>query len=66
MLALIRIFFGLKKIEFRIRSFRTGETRVLVATNVLGRGMDIDGVTHVVMLEFDKIEGTLLGINRVI
>ncbi|HLS18982.1 MAG TPA: C-terminal helicase domain-containing protein, partial [Paracoccaceae bacterium] len=31
--------------------FRTGEARVLVATDIAARGIDIDGVTHVVNYE---------------
>jgi len=31
-----------------IRMFKTGKTRVLVATDVAARGIDVDGVTHVI------------------
>ena len=35
-----------------LESFRTGRTRVLVATDVAGRGIHIDNVTHVINYEF--------------
>jgi ATP-dependent RNA helicase DeaD len=31
-----------------MEAFRTGRTRVLVATDLAGRGLDIDGVTHII------------------
>jgi len=31
-----------------IRLFKSGKTRVLVATDVAARGIDVDGVTHVI------------------
>ncbi|TXC75644.1 DEAD/DEAH box helicase [Luteibaculum oceani] len=31
-----------------IRKFKSGKTRVLVATDVAARGIDVDGVTHVI------------------
>ena len=34
--------------ERSLESFRTGETRVLVATDIAARGIDVDGITHVV------------------
>ncbi|KAA6405977.1 DEAD/DEAH box helicase [Candidatus Tokpelaia sp.] len=33
-------------------SFRRGETRVLVATDIAARGLDVPGITHVVNYEF--------------
>jgi len=33
--------------ERALRSFRKGETRILVATDIAARGLDIDGVSHV-------------------
>jgi ATP-dependent RNA helicase RhlE len=32
-------------------SFKVGETRVLVATDIAARGIDVDGVTHVINFE---------------
>jgi len=32
-------------------SFKTGRTRVLVATDIAARGIDVDGVTHVINFE---------------
>lgn len=34
--------------EAALRSFKTGQTRVLVATDVAARGIDIDSVSHVI------------------
>ncbi|MFV9551255.1 DEAD/DEAH box helicase [Algibacter sp. PT7-4] len=37
--------------NYRLRSieqFRTGENRILIATDVMARGLDIDNVTHVI------------------
>jgi ATP-dependent RNA helicase RhlE len=34
-----------------LESFRCGETRVLVATDIAARGIDVDGITHVVNFE---------------
>jgi ATP-dependent RNA helicase RhlE len=34
-----------------LERFRTGEVRVLVATDIAARGIDVDGVTHVVNFE---------------
>ena len=30
-----------------IRSFKTGETKILVATDIASRGIDVDNITHV-------------------
>ncbi|MES2474350.1 MAG: DEAD/DEAH box helicase [Verrucomicrobiota bacterium] len=35
-----------------LEDFRTGKIRVLVATDIVARGIDIDGVTHVVNFDF--------------
>ena len=34
-----------------LKSFRSGEVRVLVATDIAARGIDVDGITHVVNYE---------------
>ena len=34
-----------------LESFRAGTTRVLVATDIAARGIDVDGITHVVNYE---------------
>ncbi len=38
-----------------LESFRAGRVRVLVATDIAARGIDIDGVTHVVNYELPNI-----------
>ncbi|HMH99070.1 MAG TPA: DEAD/DEAH box helicase, partial [Bradyrhizobium sp.] len=38
-----------------LAAFRTGEIRTLVATDIAARGIDIDGVTHVVNYELPNI-----------
>jgi ATP-dependent RNA helicase RhlE len=48
---------GNKSQSQRIRaldSFRKGRTRVLVATDIAARGIDVDGVTHVVNYELPE------------
>ena len=48
---------GNKSQNQRIRAlegFRRGDTRVLVATDIAARGIDIDGVTHVVNFELPE------------
>ena len=34
-----------------LESFRSGQTRVLVATDIAARGIDVDGISHVVNFE---------------
>jgi len=49
---------GNKSQSQRIRaldSFRKGRTRVLVATDIAARGIDVDGVTHVVNYELPEV-----------
>ena len=31
-----------------MRAFRSGQSRILVATDLAGRGLDVDGVTHII------------------
>ena len=38
-----------------LESFRAGETRVLVATDIAARGIDIDGITHVINYELPNV-----------
>lgn len=38
--------------EATLKAFRTGRIHALVATDVVGRGVDIPGVTHVVIFDF--------------
>jgi ATP-dependent RNA helicase RhlE len=38
-----------------LNSFKEGQTRVLVATDIAARGIDIDGVTHVLNYELPNI-----------
>ena len=41
--------------ERTLGAFRSGATRVLVATDIAARGIDIDGVTHVVNYELPDV-----------
>ena len=38
-----------------LQAFRSGEVRVLVATDVAARGIDVDGITHVVNYELPNV-----------
>jgi len=38
-----------------LASFRAGEARVLVATDIAARGIDIDGITHVINFELPNL-----------
>lgn len=49
--------------EEALRSFRQGRRRILVATDVAGRGLDIDGVTHVI--NFDTPKDPLTYLHRI-
>jgi superfamily II DNA/RNA helicase len=46
--------------EQALRAFRTGKVDVLVATDVAGRGIDVDGVTHVINYTCPDDETTYL------
>jgi ATP-dependent RNA helicase RhlE len=41
-----------------LESFRAGQTRVLVATDLAARGIDIDGITHVVNFDIPNVPET--------
>jgi ATP-dependent RNA helicase RhlE len=41
--------------ERALESFRTGATRVLVATDVAARGIDIEGITHVINYDLPNV-----------
>jgi ATP-dependent RNA helicase RhlE len=38
-----------------LKDFRDGRTRVLVATDIAARGIDVDGVSHVVNFELPEV-----------
>ena len=46
--------------EQALRAFRTGKVDVLVATDVAARGIDVEGVTHVVNYQCPEDEKTYL------
>src|SRR5207247_8926789 len=41
--------------ERALTSFRDGHTRVLVATDIAARGIDVDGVSHVINFELPNV-----------
>jgi ATP-dependent RNA helicase RhlE len=41
--------------ERALRNFKDGTTRVLVATDIAARGIDVDGITHVVNFDLPNI-----------
>jgi ATP-dependent RNA helicase RhlE len=41
--------------ERALESFRTGECRVLVATDIAARGIDVDGVSHVINFDLPNV-----------
>jgi ATP-dependent RNA helicase DDX5/DBP2 len=44
--------------------FRKGKTQLLIATDVMGRGLDVEGVTHVVVYEMGGVEDYIHRIGR--
>lgn len=46
----------MKKLERQasLKDFRDGKIKMLIATDVAARGLDIEGVTHVVQIDFPK------------
>lgn len=58
---------GGKKQDKRLEaldSFRRGDTRVLIATDVIGRGLDIPHVTHVVVYSMNSVQDYVHRIGR--
>jgi ATP-dependent RNA helicase RhlE len=48
-----------------LESFKSGQVRVLVATDIASRGIDVDGITHVVNFDFpDQLEDYVHRIGR--
>jgi ATP-dependent RNA helicase RhlE len=48
-----------------LQAFKNGEIRVLVATDIASRGIDVDGITHVVNFDFpDQLEDYVHRIGR--
>jgi ATP-dependent RNA helicase RhlE len=43
-----------------LRNFRTGKTRVLVATDVASRGIDVDDISHVIQFDLPDVPETYL------
>jgi ATP-dependent RNA helicase RhlE len=41
-----------------LEGFKSGRTRVLVATDIAARGIDVDGVTHVVQVDLPDVPET--------
>lgn len=41
-----------------LNNFKTGQTRVLVATDIAARGIDVDGLTHVINFELPEVAET--------
>ncbi|MSR72875.1 MAG: DEAD/DEAH box helicase [Opitutales bacterium] len=48
-----------------LQAFKNGEVRVLVATDIASRGIDVDGISHVVNFDFpDQLEDYVHRIGR--
>ncbi|MBA7539351.1 ATP-dependent RNA helicase RhlE [subsurface metagenome] len=43
-----------------LKKFRTGKVRVLVATDVASRGLDVDDISHVIQFDLPDVPGTYL------
>jgi len=43
-----------------LKNFRTGKTRVLVATDVASRGLDVDNISHVIQFDLPDVPETYL------
>jgi len=57
--------FGQKERERALERFRTGRVSILVATNIAARGLDIDGISHVVNFDVpDEAEDYVHRIGR--
>ncbi len=41
-----------------LQAFRNGEVRVLVATDIAARGIDVEGVTHVIQVDLPEVAET--------
>jgi ATP-dependent RNA helicase RhlE len=41
--------------ERALRNFKSGETRVLVATDIAARGIDVEGITHVINYDLPNV-----------
>jgi ATP-dependent RNA helicase RhlE len=41
--------------ERALQAFKTGAIRVLVATDIAARGIDIDGITHVIQIDLPEV-----------
>jgi len=44
--------------QLALKNFRTGKTRVLVATDVAARGIDIDDISHVIQFDLPDMPET--------
>ena len=46
--------------QLALKKFRTGKTRVLVATDVASRGIDVDDISHVIQFDMPDVPETYL------